>query len=234
MDARQQGAITRDRAEEAVTACPVIGFDAQPGDGVPVAAIDACVLNAEAAHPAAYRHPVRRQRPQRVVFRPGQFLQVDIRHLQGVEVSLSRARRHPVPVHIAGKACEVFRRAYQAELLTVDLRGQDAVLPGHVAVGHRHYQAVFLDGHVVDVFVSAFQHAAALRRIPQFSAVGEPGTDEEFAAHVLRGQQGFVGHSVARGGGGTTVRGDGLRLQLIPSGRDMGCQCPGLGVDVRY
>ena len=81
--------------------------------------------------------------------------------------------------------------------------------------------------------MSAFQHAAAFRYIAQFSAIGEPDLDELFPAYVLRGQQGFISHGVARGGGGTTVGRDGLRSQLIRF-RLMGCQCPGLRVDVRY
>ena len=210
MDARQQGGEI-DRAEEADIARLVGGRDAQPRDGVPVAAIDASVANAEVAHLAAYRHPVRRQRPQPGVFGVAQVLQVDVRHLQGVEFRLCRVRRLPVPVHVAGKACQVFRGAYQAELLAVNRRGQDAVLPGHVAGGHRHYEAGFLHGHVVDVFVPALQRTAALRRIAQRLA-READVDEEFPAHVLRRKQGLVGHGVARGGGGATVGGDGLRL----------------------
>mgnify|MGYP001733633019 FL=1 len=58
-----------------------------------------------------------------------------------------------------------------------------------------------IHGHIIDIFVSAFQHAAAFRYIAQFSAIGEPDLDELFPAYVLRGQQGFISHGVARGGG---------------------------------
>ena len=153
--------------------------------------------------------------------------QVDVRRLQGIEVLLSA-------VHIVSKTLEVFCRAYQPKLLAVDLRGKDAVLPGHVAVGYRHGHAVRLHGHVVDVFVSAFQQAAVLCHIFPLLAIGEAHPDERFPAHVLRRQQGFVSLDEARGGIGTTVGRDGLRGQLAIFGRDMGCQCSGLRVDVRY
>ena len=151
--------------------------------------------------------------------------QVDVRRLQGIEVLLSA-------VHIVSKPHQVFCRAYQPEFLAVDLRGKDAVLPGHVALGYAHGHAVRLHGGVIDVFVSAFQQAAVLCHIFPLLAIGEAHPDERFPAHVLRRQQGFVGRHEARGGIGTTVGRDGLRGQVVPFGRDIGCQCPGLRVDV--